>query len=274
MSGRRAPVPSDQLPLTVPHAFGVNGPARLLDGGQGTSWAVEDLVFKPDAGALHEWLATALADVTTDGFRLATPVRTRDGAWAFDGWSATGWVEGSEPDYRATSTWPDILAAGRAFHRAVAHLDGPDFLDARQDWWARADRAVWGERAIRFHPEFAAVARRLRSALQPLGHPQIVHGDLTTNVVFAVGLDPAVIDISPYWRPPEYAEGIVVADALCWHGAPASLREAVDVPVPAVARALLFRMATTNERVAAGAGDVDLPDEARRYGQATAAIGL
>jgi hypothetical protein len=46
------------------------------------------------------------------------------------------------------------------------------------------------------------------------------------------------------------------------------------VPVAAVARALLFRMATTNERVASGPEGVDLEDEARRYGFATAAIGL
>jgi hypothetical protein len=183
-------------------------------------------------------------------------------------------VEGSEPDYSAISTWQDILAAGRAFHLAVAHLARPDFLDTRQDWWAQADKAVWGERDIRFRPEFAAVARRLQGALEPLGRPQLVHGDLTNNVLFAPGLAPAVIDISPYWRPPKYAEGVVVADALCWHGAPPSLWETLDVSVAAVARALLFRMATTNERVGSGAHGGDLQDEARRYGLAAAAIGL
>jgi uncharacterized protein (TIGR02569 family) len=233
-----------------------------------------DLVFKPGAGDLQEWLAGALADVTPEGFRVAKPVRTRDGAWIFEGWAATGWVEGTEPDYSAVSTWRQVLAAGRAFHRAAAHLRRPGFLDARQDWWARADRAVWGERALRFRPEFAGLARRLQGALEPLGRPQIVHGDLTNNVLFAAGLAPAVIDISPYWRPPEYAEGVVVADALCWHGAPATLWQTVDVSVPAVARALLFRMATTNERVACGADGPDLQDEARRYGLATQAIGL
>jgi uncharacterized protein (TIGR02569 family) len=260
--------------LTVLHAFGGNGSARPLDGGQGTSWAAEDLVFKPDGGPGHEWLAGAFADVVPDGFRLAMPVCTSDGAWVFEGWSATRWVQGLEPDYSRIPTWRAILGAGRAFHRAVAHLDRPDFLDARQDWWARADRAAWGERAIRFRPEFAALARRLQGALEPLGRPQIVHGDLTNNVLFAPGLPPAIIDISPYWRPPDYAEGIVVADALCWHDAPASLWETLDVPVAAVARALLFRMATTNERVASGAEAVDLEDQARRYGFATAAIGL
>jgi uncharacterized protein (TIGR02569 family) len=259
---------------TVLDAFGADGSARPLGGGQGTSWAAGNLVFKPDAGPLHEWLAGALADVTVDGFRLAMPVCTRDGAWVFRGWSATRWVEGSQPDYSAVSTWRGILTAGRAFHRAVAHLGRPTFLDTRQDWWARADRAVWEERSIRFRPEFAAVARRLKRALPPLGRPQIVHADLTNNVLFAPGLAPAVIDISPYWRPPAYAEGVVLADALCWHDAPASLHETLDVSVAAVARALLFRMATTNERAARGADGINLRDEARRYGLAAEALGL
>jgi hypothetical protein len=42
----------------------------------------------------------------------------------------------------------------------------------------------------------------------------------------------------------------------------------------AVARALMFRMATTNERVASGAGGVDLQDEARRYRAAASALVL
>lgn len=269
----RAPV-SDQPPARVLRAFGTDGPPHPLVGGQGGSWLAGELVFKPDDGPVHEWLAEALTDVVTDGFRLATPVRTRNGAWSSEGWSATRWVEGSEPDRTEASTWLAILETGRAFHRAVAQLTRPTGLDAREDWWALADRAAWGERAITFHPELTDVSRRLQLALEPLGPPQLVHADLTGNVLFSPTLPPAVIDISPYWRPPEYAEGVVLADALCWHGAPASLLELAGVSVAAVARALLFRMATTNQAVASGAGGVDLQDEARRYDLAAAAIGL
>ncbi|MEV6598562.1 hypothetical protein AB0M36_17045 [Actinoplanes sp. NPDC051346] len=105
-----------------------------------------------------------------------------------------------------------------------------------------------------------------------MGRPQLVHADLTKNVLLAPGLPPAIIDISPHWRPPAYAEGIVVADVLCWHDAPSTVWETVDVSA-AVARAMLFRMATTNERVRSGGEGVDLQDEARRYGLAAAAIG-
>jgi uncharacterized protein (TIGR02569 family) len=264
----------DPPPESVLRAFGVDAP-QPLTGGRGTSWVAGNLVLKPEGGPVHEWLARALADVVPDGVRIAAPVATRAGAWVCKGWSATRWVSGSEPDRSRVSTWVEIVETGRAFHRAVARVAHPDCLDARTDWWAVADRTAWGERVPRFRPELADLARRLQGALTPpLSRPQIVHADLTGNVLFAPGLEPAVIDISPYWRPPEYAEGIVVADALCWHGAPACLMELVGVPVGAVARALLFRLATTNERLIAGVAGIDVRDEARRYRLAAAAIGL
>lgn len=269
-----ASVLSTPPPVTVLRSFGVDASPQLLFGGQGTSWAVGGLVFKPTSDPAYEWLAQVLVDLVLDGVRLATPVPSGDGSWVCEGWGATRWVEGNQPDRAKASTWVQIVEAGRAFHRAVAHLHRPDVLDTRQGWWAVADRVAWGERAVDFCSEFADVSRRLQAALMPLGSSQLVHGDLTGNVLFAAGSAPAVIDISPYWRPPEYAEGVVVADALCWHGAQRSLLDLVGVSTAAVARALMFRMATTNERVASGVGGIDLQDEARRYRTATSAIGL
>jgi hypothetical protein len=147
--------------------------------------------------------------------------------------------------------------------RSVTHASGV----------AEPDRAAWGQRALRFRPEFAAVARRLQDALGPLGRSQIVHADLTRNVLFAVGSAPVVIESSPYWRPPAFAE-VVVTDALCWHGADASLPNEVNVLPSAVARALLFRMAATNERAADGIEVPNLRGEADRYAFAAPAIGV
>jgi len=125
------------------------------------------------------------------------------------------------------------------------------------------------------HGAFMAVASRLRVALEPLGRSQLVHGDLTGNVLFAQDQPPAVIDLSPYWRPPKYAEGVVLADALCWHDAPPSLLKEAEVSVTAVARGLLFRLLTTNERVVRQEiSPTALVKEARRYHAAACAIGL
>jgi uncharacterized protein (TIGR02569 family) len=261
-------------PESVLRAFGVEEEARPLAGGQGSSWIAGELVLKPGGDPVHDWLAEALVDLVTDGVRLAAPVRSLHGTWSWQGWSATRWLEGSELDHTRPSTWLHVLEAGRAFHRAIAHLDRPRCLDARDDLWAVADRVAWGEHVTEFPSAFADLAPRMHRALEPLGSPQIVHADLTCNVLFSRTLPPAVIDISPLWRPPEYAEGVVVADALCWHGADASLLEPAKVSVAAVARALLFRMATSSQAVTLGVGCVDVADEAGRYDSAITAIGL
>lgn len=232
-------------------------------------------MFKFDAGTCHDWLGMVLTDVEPKGIRIAKPVPTPRCTWRHEGWSATEWVEGVDPDHASKTVWLDILEAGRAFHRAVAHLSRPHCLDDRSDPWAAADRAAWGERPLELHTAFTAVELRLRAALEPLGRSQLVHGDLTGNVLFARELPPAVIDLSPYWRPPEYAEGVVLADALCWHDASPSLLTDAEVSVTAVARGLLFRLLTTNERVVRGEmSATDLVEEAHRYHEAASAIGL
>jgi uncharacterized protein (TIGR02569 family) len=261
-------------PVGVLRAFGVDGPVHPLPGGQGTSWAAGDLVLKRDAGACHDWLGEVLTEVEPTDVRIAKPVRSRRSSWRHEGWSATRRLEGAPPD-ASTTAWLDVIGAGRAFHRAVSHLPRPDCLDRRSDPWAEADRAAWVELPLHLHPAFTAVAARLGEALEPLGPSQLVHGDLAGNVLFARGRPPAVIDLSPYWRPPAYAEGIVLADALCWHDAPPSLVPDAGVPVAAVARGLLFRMLTTSGRVAGGEVPEDaVGDEARRYDDAASAIEL
>lgn len=271
----REPMPAEPPPPAVLRAFGVQGPPRPLPGGQGAAWLAGDLVLKSGAGACHDWLGEALTGVEPEDVRVAKPVRTPDGSWRHDGWGATAWVEGARPDPRATNVWRDVIEAGRAFHRAVAHLSRPHCLQERRDPWAAADGAAWGERPLRLPAPFAAVAGRLQRVPHPSGRPQVVHGDLTGNVLLAPGQPPAVIDLSPYWRPPVYADGIVVADALCWHDAAPSLLLEGGVSVAAVARALLFRMAATSELVLRGeAAATDVGEEAHRYDEAATAIGL
>jgi hypothetical protein len=73
-------------------------------------------------------------------------------------------------------------------------------------------------------------------------------------VLLADGLDPAIIDVSPYWRPAPYADAVVVVDALLWWGAHESLLEAALPPGSAVGtwhqlllRAAVFRLVSLDE---------------------------
>lgn len=82
--------------------------------------------------------------------------------------------------------------------------------------------------------------------LKPLSLPnQIIHGDLCGNILFHETLPPVVIDFSLDYRPREYAEAILIADAIVWeHGG----KEAYSLLSPdseqILLRACLFRLLT------------------------------
>lgn len=260
-------------PAGVLWAFGVDVEPRPL---ATPTWLAGDIVLKPDVDErLQTWLGIEVSPLARRGFRLAEPLPARDGSWVVAGWCATRWVEGASADERgaALEDWALALEGGRAFHRAVAHLPRPPWLAGRRSWWADADRRAWGEAGpAEPVPELAETAHLLEAACGSLGEPQVVHGDLGGNVMLADGRVPAVIDVTPYWRPTALAEGVLVADALCWSGAGADLLDALGVSVPAVARALLFRLWTTHERVSDGVRLEELTVEADAYAAAAAAI--
>ena len=239
---------TDAVPSAVLRAFGAGSTAVRLEGGQGRSVRVGDRVLKPvldeDESA---WIATLLGDLVVDGFRIGRPVPALDGGWVVEGWAAYEHEVGeAEPDGR----WDEVLATGGRFHAAVAHVPRPAMLDRRTHRWAVADRVAWGEAALDAVPDVAVVHTRLERLRAPVDAvAQLIHGDLSGNVLFADGLDPAVIDVSPYWRPTAYADAVVVVDAVMWWGADPSLlevgRELPDWP-QLLLRAVLFRLASLN----------------------------
>lgn len=224
-------------PVHVLATFGVEGEPTPLPGGRGRSWRAGVLVLKPldRAPAQLAWEAELFARVEDDGFRIA---RVRPDV--VDGWMATEFVEGEHRPGR----WREIIGVGRRLHAALAEKPRPDFLDGLTDPWSIGDRVAWGEEP--FPPLDDVLA-----ALEPVdGTPQLVHSDLTGNVLFHPTLPPAIIDFSPYWRPPEFASAVVVADALCWENAPPELAELVHPQY--LLRALVFRAVTT---ILFGAGE-------------------
>jgi uncharacterized protein (TIGR02569 family) len=219
-------VPGQPPPPRVLAAFGADGrsPAALA-GGQGTSWLAGDLVLKPadlDERQL-EWQAGIYAEISGTGFRVARPRRAGDGSLLVDGWCAWEHVDGRHQERR----WPDVITAGERFHAALARVPRPGFFDQRADPWAAGDRVAWDElpaekfTQVRHLPRLAAARRPVSAA------SQLIHGDLTGNVLFDERLPPAIIDFSPYWRPPAFASAVVVADALVFEGADDRLLDAV-----------------------------------------------
>ncbi len=96
------------------------------------------------------------------------------------------------------------------------------------DPWTLADRAAWDELAFDPHPRVASAVASLKGCLRSVDAPlQLIHGDFGGNVLHSDELPPAVIDMSPYWRPAGFAVGVVVADAIVWQGADLSLIDVV-----------------------------------------------
>ena len=92
---------------------------------------------------------------------------------------------------------------------------------------------------------------------RPISLPsQLIHGDLTDNVLFDDELAPAIIDLTPYWRPAAFASAIVVHDAVRWWSADpepliAATAHLEEFPQLFV-RAAIYRMVTS---IIVGSGD-------------------
>lgn len=171
-------------------------------------------------------------------------LRARDGSWSVQGWTAWRYQPGAHQPGR----WLDILRVGREFHDSVRDESLPTFLRGRTDRWAVADHVAWGEVPLPSTVRRNGLVRELVAARHPVtARSQLVHGDLTGNVLFHPQLPPVVIDVSPYWRPPPFAAAVVVVDTLVWEGAGDPLIESLQWDANDAQfflRALLFRAIT------------------------------
>ena len=237
-------------PTHVLAAFGAGGlPAQPLPGSTGRAFRFGDLVLRPvDDTAQASWSAAAFDQLRITGVRVPRPIRSSDGRWVVAGWSAQRFVSGRpEPRY------DEIIEVSLTLHRALAGLPQPRFLLDRTSLYSWADRLAWDEpddgRYVLGDGHGARLLRELADDRVAVDLPQqVVHGDLFGNVLFAGSAPPAVVGITPYWRPPEWAAGVIAVDALTWGGASTELlenwRHLPHWP-QMVLRALIFRLAVS-----------------------------
>jgi len=226
-------------------------------------WRCGEVVLSLVAdNARAAWSAKVRETLFVDGVRLARPVRSTDGRYVVAGWRADTFVAGTpEPRH------DEVVSTGIRLHEATSKLERPRFLTqaptlpwSEVDVFSVADRAAWEERPLQALPPGAQVApgsadgqrsveliNQLAGLRKQTNSPsQLVHGDLYGTVLFAGSAAPGITDITPYWRPPSWAAGVVVVDALSWGEADDGLIERWDA-LPEwpqmLLRALIFRLA-------------------------------
>lgn len=246
-----------QPPDRVLDLFAAEGVLERLEGGQGTSWRAGDLVLSPGHDESEAWLAPVQArlavrldEQSPQSVRLALPVPARDGNLTAEGWAATRFEPGTTPcrDVGVLRATAHLLHA----HLATAVPSRPEVLDARTDRWAVAERHAYDAAAAllaaaeRPEPGIADLVGRLVAGLEPadLGREQLVHRDLAGNVLLDAAGVPFVVDFSPTWRSPLWAEAVCVLDAVLWLDAPAEVLDdwRGGVERQAMLRAALFRV--------------------------------
>lgn len=238
---------SDQVnpSLETQAEFRAVGTPFKLEGGRGTVWRVGDVTLKPLDVLPEEilWLDEVAREHSVGSeLRLSLPIRSRSGKLIVDGWTAFPYLAGEHQPGR----WLELAKIARDFAALFAEVGRPDFIDMRTHAWARADRFAWDDDGGLpvAAPYVADLVSARRQVFDP---PGIIHGDLSGNVLFDSGLSPAVVDLTIYWRPVNYSVAVIVADAVCFEGAPLSLFETIspDRVFPQyLVRALLFRLMT------------------------------
>lgn len=211
---------------------------------RGPTWRCDDVALRPAGRPVEAaWVAQTLGELHVPDLRVGRPLRSSDGRWVVGGWVAYRFVEGTpEPRY------DEVIAASLRLHKATADLDRPRFIATRADVFAMADRAAWGEEVAPLDRELGGrlfdVLAGSRRATRMV--PQVVHGDLFGNVLFAGDAAPGIVDFTAFHRPPEWAAAVVVVDALAWGGADEGILRRWSHLAEwsqALLHALLFRLA-------------------------------
>lgn len=182
--------------------------------------------------------------IVPEGYRLSKPIRSTDGTFVSHGWVCTRFERGHE----ARGKIEEKLRVSRLFHRDLSGVNVQDF--PRPDHaWSKAHQIAWQAKELPedIHKEARDMIINLlrKVSLLQRYNLQVVHGDLSGNILFDDTLEPLVIDFSPTVAPVEYAEAILACDCIAWQGSPVSeidLLPDSELYKEMITRAVIFRL--------------------------------
>ncbi|KAH7137692.1 phosphotransferase family protein [Dactylonectria macrodidyma] len=229
----------------VLEAFGIVDDPIPLPEGRGICYRAGDIILKPsDNNEEAEWISSlteSLFKRQPSVYRVSCPKEVLGGStqrFVYSNWTAWSVISGKTASKDAFEA---ILVASHELHTDLATLrpKKPPFLSQIENRWMEADRVTWDEKRLEdvgnVNADVLALIQPFLQRLWQMKKPilegmkdQLIHGDMTGNVLFDHNREtpPGIIDITPYWRPAQFAEAIVVADGLVWHSRG---RELVDV---------------------------------------------
>lgn len=212
-------------PHEVLDDFGAEHEPVLLEGGQGNTYRAGDIVLKTvEDEELSTWIAQVYSSIKEEGFLVPRPLKTKLGCWSSNGWTGWTYICGKHMEGK----WEEKVRAAAAFHQAISHIQWPAFFSKIESPWTLADKVAWGERDLSLHSKLKPAVDLLMAILRPIEAPcQAIHGDICGNIMFSSNGVPIIIDFTPYWRPAEFAIGLLVAEALVWERADESIFDLV-----------------------------------------------
>lgn len=198
------------LRRVLERSFAIDGPLMRLPSGEGRTYRAGNVIYRRDSDIEETLFIVELYhSIQQSGFRVPLPLPTTSGAWTTTGgWTAWTFVSGQPA---TPADLPHVIPAIQSFHCALAQVARPAYLDRRESPYVRADRLAWSdtpEIGDRFASLIAPLLQRKHAV--PDLQSQLIHGDLNEqNILVAPGMPPALIDMTPYWRPAEFALAVL-----------------------------------------------------------------
>src|SRR3989339_432644 len=257
------PIPTQN----ILQAFNISGKLELLDGGQGTCFRIGNIVLKPTNNPIEtSWLAEINNNLQSSEFRVPKYLTAQDDSFIFDGWTASEFLEGEHK----TDNYAEAIELSKIFHNELKDIKKPDWFDKKTDVFAIADKIAWGELPL---PNFEPARKQLENIFESLKENnlpnQLVHGDWGPGqILFSDPLPPAVLDMTPYFRPANYPIADMLLGAVANDNKDISiinLGKNIEEFDQLLLRALVFRTCTYIEFQIHPENDFDWTSKIKKY---------
>ncbi len=191
---------------------------KQLSGGQNTSILTGNVVIKPiDEPEKYCLLAEEFEDIKSRKVLIANPIMNNENNYLYKGYGATKYIK----CHFYPNKLKQKLKAAEEFHRLTKGIKKIDKFGTWTSPWSEATKIAWQElETPKTNNEFVNVI--LESIINEYEvislENRFIHSDLAGNILFRY-YKPVIIDISPEFKPIEYAHTLIITDSIAWHGA-------------------------------------------------------